>query len=34
MWGWSTPVLISLLIAIFLLAGWASWELTSLIIEE
>ena len=34
MWDLPNPVLIALLVAVFLLAGWAAWEVTSLVIEE
>ena len=33
-WDLPNPVLIALLVAVFLLAGWAAWEVTSLVIEE
>lgn len=33
MWEWPRPVLAAILIVAFLIAGWAFWELTSLIVH-
>lgn len=34
MWEWPRPALAAILVAVFLVGGWVSWELTALIIHD